>query len=95
MGRFLFMHPNWTPADQRLLAHEYGHTIQSLLLGPLYLPLIGLPSLLWASVPWFERYRRIHRVDYYDLYTERWANHCGARYAKAPKGLPAGFSTKK
>lgn len=32
----------------RLLVHEYGHTIQSLILGPLYLVLIGIPSTLWG-----------------------------------------------
>ena len=34
MGRYLFMEPSWTPSDHRLLAHEYGHTIQSLFFGP-------------------------------------------------------------
>ena len=29
-----------------LLVHEYGHTIQSLFFGPLYLLLVGLPSIL-------------------------------------------------
>ena len=28
------------------IKHEYGHSIQSRILGPLYLLLIGLPSLL-------------------------------------------------
>ena len=31
----------------RLLVHEYGHTIQSLILGPLYLIVIGIPSTIW------------------------------------------------
>lgn len=30
------------------IRHELGHTAQSRLLGPLYLPIIGLPSLLHA-----------------------------------------------
>ena len=34
--------------SDRLLVHEYGHTIQSLILGPLYLVLIGIPSTLWG-----------------------------------------------
>ena len=51
MGSFLFMHPTWTPADKELLAHEYGHTIQSLFFGPLYLLTVGVPSILWAASP--------------------------------------------
>ena len=58
VGRYLFLHQSWRPKDQFLLAHEYGHTIQSLILGPLYLPLVGLPSILWAGLPCFERLRR-------------------------------------
>ncbi|MDR2146070.1 MAG: hypothetical protein LBE91_06400 [Tannerella sp.] len=31
------------------LKHEYGHSVQSLWLGPLYLVVIGLPSLLFTA----------------------------------------------
>lgn len=33
--------------SKRLLVHEYGHTIQSLIFGPLYLIVMGIPSTLW------------------------------------------------
>ena len=83
MGHFLFMHPNWKPYNHRLLSHEYGHTIQSLILGPMYLPLVGVPSIIWAGLPAFERMReRTHR-SYYSVYPENWANHFGDRFAKA------------
>ena len=36
----------------RLLVHEYGHTIQSLILGPLYLIVMGIPSTLWGFLPY-------------------------------------------
>jgi hypothetical protein len=29
-----------------MFVHEYGHTIQSRLTGPLYLPMVGVPSLI-------------------------------------------------
>ena len=32
----------------RLVVHEYGHTLQSLMLGPLYLPVIGISSTVWG-----------------------------------------------
>ena len=36
--------------SERLLVHEYGHTIQSLILGPLYLIIIGIPSTMWGML---------------------------------------------
>lgn len=52
--------------------HEYGHTRQSLYLGPLYLFVIGIPSLLWAW--WWHPGRNI---SYYSFYTEKWADKLG------------------
>ena len=37
--------------SKRLLVHEYGHTIQSLILGPLYLIIMGIPSTIWGFWP--------------------------------------------
>ncbi len=52
--------------------HESGHYVQSLLLGPLYLLVIGLPSLIWAMLhSWCKRIRAAH--TYYWFYTEAWA----------------------
>lgn len=59
----------------RLLVHEYGHTIQSLLLGPLYLLLIGIPSTLWGFLPHLSTKRREEQRSYFDFFTEKWANH--------------------
>lgn len=64
---------------RRLVVHEYGHTVQSLLLGPLYLAAVGLPSLLWANLPALRRMRRAKRRSYFAFYTERWANRLGER----------------
>ena len=63
--------------DPYLLVHEYGHCVQSLILGPLYLPLVGLPSLLWSNVPRFERYRLKRKMSYYDFLPERSASQLG------------------
>ena len=57
------------------LMHEYGHTIQSQKLGPVYLLVIGLPSLIWAGC--FEKYRIKHKKSYYGFYTEKWADKLG------------------
>ena len=67
LGLFIFV------SDTTLCYHEYGHTLQSLILGPLYLPFVGLPSLLWAGC---YRLFRIRRA-YVSVYPENWAEHLG------------------
>ena len=52
--------------------HEYGHTRQSLYLGPFYLFVVGIPSLLWA---WY--WTPARGVSYYSFYTEKWADKLG------------------
>ena len=49
--------------------HERGHSLQSLYLGPLYLFIIGIPSLLWAI--WYKKHPN---GSYYSFFTERWAD---------------------
>lgn len=49
-----------------------GHRKQSMMLGPLYLIVIGLPSLIWAALHYYVK--RLGAVDYYSFYTERWAD---------------------
>ncbi len=68
--------------SQRLLVHEYGHTIQSLLLGPLYLLIMGIPSTLWGFLPSFNRKRREKKISYFSFFTERWANCLGEAVTK-------------
>lgn len=70
--------------DERLLVHEYGHTVQSLVLGPAYLLVIGLPSLAWMKAPRLARKRREAGMSYYSFYTERWANSLGERVLGRP-----------
>ncbi len=61
--------------SNRLLVHEYGHTIQSLILGPLYLILIGIPSTLWGFLG--GRKRKEKQIPYGAFVTEKWANSLG------------------
>ena len=60
------------PDNFDTLRHEYGHTRQSLYLGPLYLFVVGIPSLLWA---WYWTPDR--GISYYSFYTEKWADRLG------------------
>ena len=72
LGKFIF-----APDDEHMLSHEYGHTKQSLLLGPLYLPLIGLPSLIWNRLPYFKSYRKKTGKSYDSIIIERSATYLG------------------
>ena len=73
----------FTPEElkNRLLVHEYGHTIQSLFLGPVYLIVIGIPSGLWAGLKPCHNMRRRKELSYFWFYTECWANHLGEKVA--------------
>ena len=74
LGMFIFVPKG---SSERLLKHEYGHTIQSLMLGPLFLLIIGIPSFLWASLPVCRKRRREKKISYYSFYPERWADKLG------------------
>ena len=66
--------------SNRLLVHEYGHTIQSLILGPLYLLLIGIPSTLWGFL--MAKKRKEKQIPYGAFITEKWANSLGEYVTK-------------
>lgn len=72
LGNFIFVS---NATGEETIKHEYGHTLQSKKLGWLYLFIIGIPSIIWASC--FEGYRKKHNISYYAFYTERWANKLG------------------
>ena len=77
LGRYIFL-----PSRGRaLLKHEYGHTIQSLILGPAYLPLVGLPSLLWNRLPYFKSKRKTTGRDYYSVIFESSASKLGEHHS--------------
>ena len=71
LGRFIFVNQKFIDLEETIL-HEIGHTKQSKILGPLYLIIIGLPSILWAILRRFIPILR--KLDYNWLYTESWAN---------------------
>lgn len=74
LGEYVFLCPaHWD--DETTLKHEFGHRTQSRILGWLYLPIVGIPSIVWAGC--FKKYRKRHNVSYYDFYTERWADKLG------------------
>lgn len=71
LGEYIFLCPAHY-GDKTVLKHENGHKVQSRILGWLYLPVVGLPSLIWAGC--FDWYRVRHKISYYSFYTEKWAD---------------------
>lgn len=58
-----------------LVLHEHGHTLQSIILGPLWVFVVAIPSLIWAGC--FGKWRAKHHVSYYAMPIEAWANKLG------------------
>jgi hypothetical protein len=81
LGYFVF----WSAHDNRYVPvgpenrdHEYGHSVQSRLLGPLYLPLVGVPSM--SRVAYAVGYRTVtgkRWSGYYSGWPERQADQWG------------------
>lgn len=67
---------------EELAVHEYGHVIQALLLGPLYLLIIALPSVCWMRIPGFQNLRMKKQIPYTWLYCEKWASKWGEKVTK-------------
>ena len=76
LGLFIFTPPEDHPNSQKVRVHEYGHCIQSIVLGPLYL-IVGLISITWARLPVFVKLRREKKVPYTACFVESWASKWG------------------
>ena len=70
LGDYLFVNPM---SSQKSIQHECGHSKQSDILGPLYLIVIGIPSLLHNIMHYLCSKIGI-KWNYYSFYTESWAN---------------------
>ena len=57
-------------ATEKSIRHEYGHCIQSRILGWIYLPIVGLSSLMHA---WLHNCAKTGKT-YYHHWTESWAD---------------------
>ena len=88
MGMFIFT-PYETAGDEgrqeyseKVAVHEFGHTFQALLLGPLYPFIIGIPSISWGSIPYFQKFRDKKQLPYTWLFCENWAPYWGEKATK-------------
>lgn len=80
LGNYIITNPYEYQITDMLIRHEYGHQRQSLYLGPLYLLIIGIPSLvgnIWdanfhRNWPPLKSYKW-----YYNQPWEKWADKLG------------------
>lgn len=81
LGLFVFFSTRdsrFVPVGPENRDHEYGHSIQSRALGPLYLPIVGVPSV--ARVAYAIAHRKItgrRWGGYYDGWPEKQADALG------------------
>ena len=76
LGLFIF-----TPSDEHsnaslIRVHEYGHCIQSLVLGPFML-FVGIISIIWGDLPYFAKLRKEKNLPYTACFVEAWASKWG------------------
>mgnify|MGYP007056204443 CR=1 FL=1 len=81
VGMFIFTDDQLPEATyNKVLSHEYGHTVQSMILGPFFPLLVGLPSMLRFRYFNFMKKRGKKPVEKYSVkYPENWANRLGEK----------------
>lgn len=78
LGEHIFIHKDWL-TSKNIIPHEYGHTIQSYMFGPLYLIVIGIPSIVQniLSSYFHKRGNSTMLLNYYNRFPENWADTLG------------------
>lgn len=91
LGMFIFIGDKLMNAGEpnAYLTHEYGHTIQSLIYGPFYIPIVGISSSLWAKK--YSKEMLEAGISYFSVFPENQANRLGTRITgiEVPEHVPA------
>ena len=78
LGNYVFVGLN--SKYKETVKHELGHTIQSKILGPLYLIVIGIPSITYCGLR--RLFPSLRKKDYHNFYTEKTADYLSEKYIK-------------
>lgn len=65
---------------RKTVKHELGHTIQSKILGPLYLIVIGIPSITYCGLR--RIFPSLRKKNYYNFFSEKSADYLSEKYIK-------------
>ena len=83
LGLFIFTPKEGIRDAEKIRVHEYGHCIQSIVLGPLFV-IPGIISLVWGGHPYFARLRREKSIPYTACFVEPWASKWGEQITGEP-----------
>ena len=93
LGNYIFLDSDGI-FSYKTIKHEFGHQKQSLMLGPLYLIVIGLPSIIGNII---DRIKYKYFNKYYDPYFyykqpwEAWADKLGGVVRKSINNVNKGL----
>ena len=93
LGNYIFLDSDGN-FSYKTIKHEFGHQKQSLMLGPLYLIVIGLPSIIGNII---DRIKHKYFNKYYDPYFyykqpwEAWADKLGGVVRKSINNVNKGL----
>ena len=72
LGEYAFVSEINSRYEDTINHEGVGHPKQSQILGPFYLIVIGLPSIIWTQV--YGSIVKESKNGYYKFYTEKWAD---------------------
>ena len=80
LGPFIFVPDNEGEYFTGARVHEYGHTVQSLIMGPFY-AIVGVISIGWGSIlfPILKGTKKYKDVAYTKCFIEYWASWLGEK----------------
>ena len=93
LGNYIFLDSDGN-FSYKTIKHEFGHQKQSLMLGPLYLIIIGLPSIIGNIIDRIKHkyFRRHYDPDfYYKQPWEAWADKLGGVVRKSINNVNKGL----
>ena len=93
LGNYIFLDSDGN-FSYKTIKHEFGHQKQSLMLGPLYLIVIGLPSIIGNIIDRIKHkyFRRYYDPDfYYKQPWEAWADKLGGVVRKSINNVNKGL----
>ena len=76
LGNYVFVGLN--SEYRKTVKHELGHTIQSKILGPLYLIIIGIPSITYCGLR--RIFPSLRKKNYYNFFSEKSADYLSEKY---------------
>ena len=93
LGNYIFLDSDGN-FSYKTIKHEFGHQKQSLMLGPLYLIVIGLPSIIGniINIIKYKYFRKYYDPDfYYKQPWEAWADKLGGVVRKSINNVNKGL----